>query len=420
MTSVTDSHTVLWVPRYWPAVGGTEFHSHELARHLAGKQRVTVLTHCTTTQKTQQALTESAAQTRYSDNTLESVRTVELAPSKPFASVLTWLGKHHEKNRLARFLYQLTFAHAYKNSINPLLQDADRIHFIYNGLTEAAGLAARHAELLNIPFIFTPNILDTSATGSDWDSSSFHQLYNRAEKLIALTDHEAQWLIEHGVCEKKISVVPYGPILKPRDPSIENEDIEKLLSTRFILFLGRLVPSKGFMLLSNAFEKLMVKDPTTQLVVIGPTVDDSSEFFHQLRNQLGNKRVHLLQDISQPLKTAFLEEAAVLCVPSNSESLGGVYIEAMASKTPVVALNRPVSRCVIEHNKEGVLVNNDEESLIDGLRAVLDNPLLAKKMGTAGKLKVDDQFSWPVVTQKMLSAYDLSNNSLNPNLKKAS
>ena len=241
-------------------------------------------------------------------------------------------------------------------------------------------------------------------------------MYKR--QLVALTDHEARWLVEHGVSEDKISVIPYGPILKPRDPSHEYGDIADLLSNRFILFLGRLVPSKGFNLLLNAFEKMSSEDPNTHLIMIGPTVDKNSAPKHQVHEQLNSPRVHLLQDISQTLKTAFLEEAAVLCVPSSSESLGGVYIEAMACNTPVIALDRAVSRCVIEHDSEGILVTNDEHSLVDGLRIILDNPQLADEMGQAGKKKVEELFAWPVVTKKMLGVYGLFDDSLSSEIKK--
>jgi len=158
MTAVFDSHTVLWVPRYWPAVGGTEFHSHELAQHLSRTQCVTVLAHCTKTENSQQPLTTSAVQTRFKDTTDGTVRTVELAANRRYLNILTWLGKHHAKNKIIRIFFQWFFSQAYTA---PFLKEADRIHFIYNGLTEAAFLAADQAAALNIPFIFTPNILDT-------------------------------------------------------------------------------------------------------------------------------------------------------------------------------------------------------------------------------------------------------------------
>ncbi len=419
MTAVTDSHTVLWIPRYWPAVGGTEFHSHELALHLSRSQRVTVLAHCAKTESSQQPLQVSAALSDFSDITSGGVRNVKLAPKKTYVKALSVLGRYHGKNKIVRKLFQVVFNQAYGQVATPFLNDADRIHFIYNGLTEAAVLAAHHAANLNIPFIFTPNVLDTSEQGSDWDSTSFHWLYEKADLLIALTEHEAQWLVGHGVSSDKISVVPYGPILKPREPAHEQGRIAELLSSRYILFLGRLVPGKGSNLLLSAFEQLSENDAETQLIMVGPAEDHTSAIIEDVNGRLNSQRVHLLQDVSQPLKTALLEEAAVLCVPSNRESLGGVYIEAMASGTPVIALDRPVSRCVIQHGKEGLLVTEDINSIVDGLRTVIDNPQLARQMGCSGSAKVAMQYAWHLVTESILGVYATLDSRPSVELKKA-
>lgn len=405
MTTSSDSHTILWVPRFWPAVGGTEFHSKELAKHLSQFHRVTVLTHCTTTESQERSLASSAALTKFSETIASNVRIIELAPKPFYTKALFLLGKHHAANRFTRFLYQRIFTLAFRSTVTPLLQGADRIHFIYNGLTEASNLAAQQAQKLNIPFIFTPNILDTRASGSDWDTPSFHKLYKKSERLIALTQHEAQWLKSRGINENKISIIPYGPILEPRDPSQEKAHIAELLSYRYILFIGRLVPGKGSTLLLDAFHQLSTKDHNTKLVMICPSYDSTNPFVQSIQERLDNPRVHLLQDVSQPIKTALLEEARVLCVPSSKESLGGVYIEAMATSTPIIALDRPVSRCVIEHNKNGLLIANDKNSVFEALQTLLQNENLAEEMGCYGKDIFNKRYSWHTVTQNMLKVY---------------
>jgi len=267
-------------------------------------------------------------------------------------------------------------------------------------------VAADLAEVHGIPFVFTPNVLDTSATGSAWATHQFHQLYGRATRLIALTDHEARWLVAQGVDTQKISVVPYGPVLQARSSIQESGNMLNILNSRFILFLGRLVPEKGYQTLLSSFEALAASDADTQLVLVGPAEDSICSLVKSLNEKLGQARVHLLQDISQPLKTALLEDAAVLCVPSKRESLGGVYIEAMASGTPVVALNRPVSRCVISNEVDGLLVENSAEGVSKALKRLIDNPELARNMGLAGQQKVAEKYAWPVVTKKILSVYD--------------
>jgi len=288
MTAVSESHTVLWVPRFWPAVGGTEFHSHELAQHLSLTQRVTVLAHCTKTESLQGSLSLSASQAKATYHDSGKIRTITLAPSKLCRIPLTFLSRYHSKSRLARGLFQLCFARAYRKSAKAMIGDADRIHFIYNGLTEAACMASELARELNIPFIFTPNVLDTSATGSAWASHTFKLLYESADRLIALTTHEAKWLAAQGADPKKISVVPYGPILQDRLASEESGDVANILSSRFVLFLGRLVPEKGYQPLLKAFEKFAETDAETKLVLVGPAEDAVCDLINEVKHRVGS------------------------------------------------------------------------------------------------------------------------------------
>jgi len=102
MSVGSESHTVLWVPRYWPALGGTEFHSHELACHLLDEQRVTVLTHCTETESQHQALAESAAISAGSDTCSNGLRTVQLFAPSSEKKLLAYLGAHYSHNVFAR------------------------------------------------------------------------------------------------------------------------------------------------------------------------------------------------------------------------------------------------------------------------------------------------------------------------------
>ena len=419
MTVVSESHTVLWVPRYWPAVGGTEFHSHELAQCLSHDHRVTVLANCTSTETFQQPLTQSAVLVNASDAFDGAVRTITLAPARMSAKLLSALGKHHAKSKVARRLYQIFFVSAYKASVKNLIGDADRVHFIYNGLTESAILAAEVASELNIPFIFTPNVLDTAMVGSDWDSAGFHMLYDCADQLIALTTHEANWLASHGVSKSKITVVPYGPILQPRRNELEFGGVAKLLSSRYILFLGRLVPEKGYQLLLQAFEELIKNDSDLKLVMVGPADKASRGLIQAMNKRLGEPAVSLIENVSQPTKTALLEEAQLLCVPSKRESLGGVYIESMASSTPVIALDRPVSHCVIDHRKNGLLVAEDIASVKAGMQMLLDDPTLRADMARAGRIKVDRLYNWRSVTDQILSVYAKVGAESRADIKKA-
>ncbi len=350
-------------------------------------------------------LAVSAAHARAHQSMDGMVRTSVIEAEPEIRTALGIVGSMHAKSPVARRVYKRLFRYAFRNAARTCLKGADRVHVIYNGLTESALLAAELSNELGIPFVFTPNVLDTSESGSDWASACFRRLYESADQLIALTNHEAQWLASNGASMDKISVIPYGPILHDRSPTEETGPINNLLRQPFILFLGRLVPEKGYLQLIEAFEQLAATDSTTQLVLAGPADSSFCEIIDQVNTRLGSKRLHLIQNITQPLKTALLEEAAVLCVPSNRESLGGVYIEAMACATPVIALDRPVSRCVIDHEQDGLLVANEPAAIAGALAALLDSPDRARQLGRNGKKKVGERYEWSTVAKQMTDVY---------------
>lgn len=417
MSNQSDTHTLFWVPRFWPAVGGTEFHSHELARNLAQSQRVTVLTHCTATETASEPLSRLAAKAKSEVTHFGNLRVVTLAPSLQYATSLGLLAQHNIGG-VRRRAYCYCFDRAFRQQAQAYVAEADRIHFIYNGLTSAATLAVELARDYDIPFVFTPNVLDTTDS-SAWAAWSFREIYTEATHLIALTTHEKRWLQSQGTPEHKISVVPYGPILQSPSPSDESSAIKQVRSTRYILFLGRVVPEKGYRKLLNAFISMQSHDADLHLVFVGPADASVRSLIDSGNNQLDQARIHLFSDITQPEKTALLESAAVLCVPSSCESLGGVYIEAMACSTPVIALDRPVSRCVIDHEKDGLLVNDNQASLVSALSRLLRDPQLASRLGAAGHEKVKKRFAWPEVTTQIRAVYQRADNAHTRLLAKA-
>ena len=148
-------------------------------------------------------------------------------------------------------------------------------------------------------------------------------------------------------------------------------------------------------------------------------MESSRVLINNVNERLNHPRVHLIENVPQPIKSALLEEAQVLCLPSRRESLGGVYIESMASGTPVIALDRPVSHCVIDHAENGLLVSEDVDSIIDGLQILLNDSTLRQTMAQSGIEKVNSLYTWEIVTRKIIAAYELVNRKYSAGVDKA-
>jgi len=391
----------LWVPRFWPAMGGTELHTHALAHHLADIHTVDVITHADTNDCASSTLARDAVlsqTTRYHDGNITIHRTGFDGIKKTIGA---FIGRFHNSQPLFRKLFSLYFRCCIKPRTAAITQNSDLIHYVYNGLTDAALLAAEHAELQGIPFVFTPNVLNTAAHGSPWDSGAFHHLYGVATSIIALTQHEADWLVARGVCASKLTVVPYGPIL---EPSAEAARFRRRIHAEddpIVLFLGRVVPIKGYDLLLTAIQQVWQDHPTARLVFVGPAIAAS----RTLISALDDTRVTLIEDIDQQGKADALAACDMLCVPSSMESLGVVYIEAAFNAKPVIACRLPVLEQVIEHEKDGFLVSPDALSIADAIACLLADDQLRKTMGRHAAEKAHERYDWSTVSHAVTQVY---------------
>jgi phosphatidyl-myo-inositol alpha-mannosyltransferase len=148
-------------------------------------------------------------------------------------------------------------------------------------------------------------------------------------------------------------------------------------SGRAILFVGRHEPRKGLEVLLKAFSAL---DSDAVLWVAGEGPETAALAASAPAN------VEWLGRISDRELAERLRAAAVFCAPSlHGESFGVVLLEAMAAGTPVVASDIAGYRDVARQGKEAVLVpGGDPAALADGLRRVLDDPILAARLVDAG------------------------------------
>ena len=76
-------------------------------------------------------------------------------------------------------------------------------------------------------------------------------------------------------------------------------------------------------------------------------------------------------------------------------------LQYMALGIPTIATNIGNVSSIIEHMKNGILVNNNQEWLESFLK-LMDSPELRKKIGIAGRKTVIDNYSTEILTNKYL------------------
>jgi len=85
----------------------------------------------------------------------------------------------------------------------------------------------------------------------------------------------------------------------------------------------------------------------------------------------------------------------VFVMPSSGEGFGVVFLEAMTFEKPVVAGNHGGAPEVVEEGVTGYLVGHDDiNSTADRIVRLLADESLSRRMGVAGRKRVEDNFSF--------------------------
>jgi glycosyltransferase involved in cell wall biosynthesis len=398
--------TVL-APAYWPTIGGGQSMARELAHRVRGPFRVSVLRlhgDGATSRATPWELCAQPASEAMSDL---GVPVVSVGSRGPMQRALTGLAAVCPRLRVARPFYELLLFHDLRHRLLPHVQETRLLHVYGNGFPSVILVASQLAQARRIPLVITPfwHLRRPAFPLGRLSPRSLilPPVCRSADAVVAMTALERQWLIDHGVRPERCHVIPGGPVIgRAADPEGFRRR-QGLGTAPMVLFLGRHWRPKGYRRLAVAAPLVWRHFPDARFVFIGPHSDESIAFFRHCRDTAG--RLILLGQVSLEDKTSALAACDLLCVPSASESLGLVYLEAWAMGKPVIAERIPVLETVIDDGVDGVLVDHDRTSVAAAICRLLGDPRQAKSMGAAGAAKVKQRYRWSTAADRLSRLY---------------
>ena len=166
-----------------------------------------------------------------------------------------------------------------------------------------------------------------------------------------------------------------------------------------ILYTGVLIPRKGVHHLINAFAHVAKDFLQARLLIVGH--EENKTYTAELKEQvkrLGvDGRVQFIGAMPQAELATWMRRASVFVLPSVSEGLGRVVVEAMASGTPVIGSNVGGIPDMVQDNVTGFLIpSGDEMVLAEKIRWVLENPDKTREMGHHARAFAERFFSTKV------------------------
>lgn len=268
---------------------------------------------------------------------------------------------------------------------------------------------ARKAVARGIPYVVCPAGALPPIGRSRLLKHLFHLLVGKrmirdAKRVIAVTAKEAMELREFGVNGDKIDIVPNG-VPEHFFAQANADGIRPKLgvgTAPYILFVGRLNPIKGPDLLLEAYLASDAPELGIHLVLAGPDegLRNSLQKIANLARASG--LVHFPGFLNQDEKQQAYAGCLFLAVPSRSEAMSLVALEAAAMGRPVLMTDC----CGFDEVAEiggGLVVPADSSKIALGIKSLLARPSAERDgMGTRLRDHVQSKYTWHELASSLI------------------
>lgn len=304
-----------------------------------------------------------------------------------------WIGKH--QNPLLRSITFTSALHAFRPHI---LQSA---HFYTNLYAAVAA-----------PFYRSIGI--GSIRGDTNEAVKYNGIWGKyllctPEFIVSNSLTAKQTAISLGVREDRVFVLP-----NVIDLIIFDQEYRKSLPLPFpvlkidrqvnVIMVGSLIPVKRFDRFLLALQKARESFPALSGFIVGDGPERAR--LESLASELGliPDGVHFLgRNDHVP---AILRQADIFVLTSDHEGFPNVILEAMAAQLPVITMPAGDSGIVVEDGITGYVVPFEDVDRLSSLMVHLaKSPELHQQLGLAGRKKVEQQYSYSLLGDRLLQIY---------------
>ena len=200
-----------------------------------------------------------------------------------------------------------------------------------------------------------------------------------------------------------VHVVPFGvdtELFTPVDRTAEDDTL--VLGT-----VKALAPVYGIDVFLRALA-LVMNDPVNRKVralIAGGGLQDKE--LRALASELRiADKVEFLGAVPHASVPRILHRLDIFCALSRSESFGVSVIEASACGLPVIVSDAGGLPEVVEHGVTGLVVpKEDPFAAAKAMQELISSASLRKRMGGAGRQRVNDLYAWDRAVEKMLTLF---------------
>ena len=289
--------------------------------------------------------------------------------------------------------------------------------FFMKGLTIAKTCDIIHAQFLFSGFIgafitkFTGKKQIITAHGTDVytipKKGLIKKIYlsfiSTSECITTVSTANKKKLSTAGLVVDTIEVIPPGIFLSMFSDKTTSKKRKNELR---LIWIGRMIEVKGLEYLISAMRIVGDRYPTVNLNLIGegPLQNEVKQRISELSL---NHNITFIGTVKNERIPKYLGESDIFVLPSLSEGLPAVILEAMAAGKPIIASDVGGISEAVEDGVNGFLLEpRNSDQLAEKILYLIEHPEIRKKMGEKSKKIVKDKFTWEKAARRTIKIYE--------------
>lgn len=226
-------------------------------------------------------------------------------------------------------------------------------------------------------------------------------VFKKSSAITAVSQYLFDQAIEIGAAPSKLKVISMGVEVERKfkpDPNIWQR--------KQLLFVGRLIKSKGVKVLLKAMAIVVSVYPEQQLVIVGDGPERTQ--LEALAVVLGiSNNVIFVGAKSHDVLPQFYQQALIFISPTLEEGFGLTIAEAMSCECAVIASRVGAVSDLIVDQQTGLLFEaGNHQALAECILKVLKDDVLCERLMRAGRENVVNNFGWQHVASRYRMLFD--------------
>ena len=208
-----------------------------------------------------------------------------------------------------------------------------------------------------------------------------------------------------------VSVLYPGADIEAFHPDLPTDDLRERYGVGdrpLVVCVSRLVPRKGQDVLIEGMSEVRRRVPDATLLIVGG--GPYEDHLRDLAGEAPEGSVIFAGQVSEGELPRHYAVGDVFAMPCRTrlgglevEGWGNVFIEAAACGRPVVVGDSGGAREALVDGETGILVDGaDVASVADAVASLLGDPALARRMGEAGRARVERSHTWPAIAERLV------------------